>query len=108
MRTDKNGQIDTDGNHAPDGIVGPYHEKEGSFYTIRQIWSPVQIRMDKLTDSFNGKIPVENCYDFTNLNTVEFTWQFVEFASALPGRRGIPSGGKAECWVRMRIPAKAG
>ena len=44
--------------------------------------------MDKLTDSFNGKIPVENCYDFTNLNTVEFTWQFVEFASALSGKTG--------------------
>ena len=31
VRTDKNGQIDTDGNHAPDGIVGPYHEKGGQF-----------------------------------------------------------------------------
>jgi beta-galactosidase/beta-glucuronidase len=30
VRTDKNGMIDTDGNHGPDGIVGPFHAKEGS------------------------------------------------------------------------------
>jgi hypothetical protein len=32
------GQIDTAGNQAPDGIVGPYREREGSFYAIQQIW----------------------------------------------------------------------
>jgi hypothetical protein len=32
------GQIDTAGNQAPDGIVGPYREREASFYTIQQIW----------------------------------------------------------------------
>ena len=47
--TDKNNTIDVAGNYAPDGIVGPYHEKEGSFYTIREIWSPVQCPMDKKT-----------------------------------------------------------
>ena len=41
VRTDKNGEIDTDGNHGPDGIVGPYHEKEGSFFTIKEVWSPI-------------------------------------------------------------------
>ncbi len=30
-RRDKNDSIDTWGNQAPDGILGPYHEKEGSF-----------------------------------------------------------------------------
>jgi hypothetical protein len=34
------GQIDTAGNRAPDGIVGPYREREGSFYAIKEIWSP--------------------------------------------------------------------
>ncbi len=41
-RKDLNDSIDSDGNSAPDGILGPYHEKEGSFYTIREIWAPVQ------------------------------------------------------------------
>ncbi|MDE5651408.1 MAG: beta-galactosidase, partial [Duncaniella sp.] len=43
MRTDRNGDIDTDGGSAPDGIVGPHREKEGSWYTIRDVWSPIQI-----------------------------------------------------------------
>jgi hypothetical protein len=32
------GQMDTGGNQAPDGIVGPYREREGSFYAIKDIW----------------------------------------------------------------------
>ena len=31
----------TAGNHAPDGIVGPYREKEGSYFTVKQVWSPI-------------------------------------------------------------------
>jgi hypothetical protein len=34
VRTDKGGILDTDGDHGPDGIVGPYREKEGSCFTI--------------------------------------------------------------------------
>jgi len=26
-----------------DGIVGPHREKEGSYYTIKNIWSPVYV-----------------------------------------------------------------
>ncbi len=32
------GKIDVAGNQAPDGIVGPYREREGSFYAIKEIW----------------------------------------------------------------------
>ena len=79
VRTDLNGRIDTDGNHAPDGIVGPYHQKEASFYTIRDIWSPVQVNLDQ--SDFDGTVLVENCYDFTNLNRISFTWQLVNFVA---------------------------
>ncbi|MDP2113673.1 MAG: glycoside hydrolase family 2 TIM barrel-domain containing protein, partial [Bacteroidota bacterium] len=41
VRTDKEGLLDTKANNAADGIVGPYLEKEGSYYTIKEIWSPV-------------------------------------------------------------------
>jgi len=37
------GELDTAGNQAPDGIVGPYREREGSFYAIKDIWSPTPI-----------------------------------------------------------------
>lgn len=81
VRTDKDGWIDTDGNHAPDGIVGPHREKEGSFYTIREIWSPVHIALPAITSSFNGLIPVENRYDYTSLAGCQFRWQLLKFPS---------------------------
>ncbi|HWV65151.1 glycoside hydrolase family 2 TIM barrel-domain containing protein, partial [Chitinophaga sp.] len=85
VRTDKNGIIDTDGNHAPDGIVGPHREKEGSFYTIRQIWSPVHMSLPVITPStFDGRISVENRYDYTPLSRCRFTWQLLRFTS--PGK----------------------
>ena len=43
VRSDRNGQIDVFSTFAPDGIVGPHFEKEGSYYTLRDVWSPVQI-----------------------------------------------------------------
>lgn len=43
-RTDQDGRIDNSGNYGADGIVGPHREKEGSFYTVKEIWSPVQVR----------------------------------------------------------------
>lgn len=36
------GEMDLAGNQAPDGIVGPYREREASFYAIKDIWSPIQ------------------------------------------------------------------
>jgi hypothetical protein len=79
VRTDQNNIIDTHGNMAPDGIVGPYREKEGSYYTVKEIWSPVYIDMDTLPASFSGTIPVENRFDFTNLNACSFSWKLVNF-----------------------------
>jgi hypothetical protein len=79
VRTDKDGMIDTDGNHAPDGILGPYREKEGSFYTIKEIWSPVYIAKENITAGFNGNITVENRFHYTNLNQCEFEWSLVNF-----------------------------
>ena len=34
-----NNAIDVTGNNAPDGIVGPFREKEASFHTIKELWS---------------------------------------------------------------------
>lgn len=82
IRTDKNNTYDSDGNHAPDGIVGPHREKEGSFYAIKEIWSPVYINPQPVNANFNGKIPVENRYSFTNLNQCSFKWKLVKFPSA--------------------------
>ncbi len=80
VRTDRNGEIDTDGNHAPDGIVGPFHEKEGSFYTIREIWAPVFFERRYITPQFNGQFNLENRYHYTNLNQCTFTWQLARLS----------------------------
>lgn len=78
VRTDKNGEIDTDGNRGPDGIVGPYHQKEGSFFTIKEVWSPIYFEHREITPQFDGKFIIENRYAFTNLNQCTFSWALKE------------------------------
>ncbi|HMI05499.1 MAG TPA: glycoside hydrolase family 2 TIM barrel-domain containing protein [Pedobacter sp.] len=82
IRTDKNGAYDSDGNHGADGIVGPHREKEASYYTIKEIWSPVYIDPKPIDGNFKGEIAVENRYSFTNLNQCTFKWKLVKFPSA--------------------------
>lgn len=120
IRTDKNGAYDGDGNHAPDGIVGPHREKEGSFYAIKEIWSPVYINPQPIAAGFDGKIAVENRYSFTNLNRCTFKWKLVKFPSATdkttaavvkatgllkpvnlkPGEKGILNLGLPVTWAK--------
>ena len=80
-RVDMDGFIDNQGNFGADGIVGPHHEKEGSYYTIKQLWSPVQVMNTAIDRNFDGKLSVENRYDYLNLNTCRFIWQQVKFPS---------------------------
>ena len=75
-RVDLGGVIDNVGNYAADGIVGPHHEKEGSYYTIKQVWSPVQIFMPQ---QFEGKLKVENRYDFLSLKGVRFDYSYIKY-----------------------------
>jgi len=79
LRTDKPGKVfDSDGNHAPDGIVGPHHEKEGSFYTVKEIWSPVQIQPVNVNRRWNGKLFLKNEFIYTNLKDCAFNWRAVK------------------------------
>jgi hypothetical protein len=79
------GELDSDGNHAPDGILGPYHEKEGSFYAIREIWSPVYIEKRYITPEFNGKLRVQNRFHYTSFDQCAFRYHWL----GLPGPDGI-------------------
>ncbi|MCW3091621.1 MAG: glycoside hydrolase family 2 [Ferruginibacter sp.] len=80
VRTDKKDSIDIAGNSAPDGIVGPHREKEASYYTIKEIWSPVQVLNKSIPLHFDGKIAIENRYLYTNLSQCKFDWKLVSFA----------------------------
>jgi hypothetical protein len=99
VRDDKDGLVDVAGNSAPDGIVGPYREKEGSFFTIKEIWSPVylpQAELDFLPHTFDGILRVENRYVFTDLQQLSFDWRLVKFPTPASGDTGhqVSASGK--------------
>ena len=125
-RTDRNRAIDTNGNTAPDGILGPYHEKEGSFYTIKDIWSPVYFEKRYITPEFNGTFQIENRYFYTNLNQCRLTAEWVKLPNPddqkaeiiqeneslkidlAPGQKGslnvkLPSDWKSMDVIRIKI-----
>lgn len=79
VRTDLNNMIDNVGNYGADGIVGPHHEKEGSYYTVKQIWSPVQVFMP---ENFNGTLNVENRYNFLSLDKCKFDYSYIKYNGA--------------------------
>ncbi|MCB0570490.1 MAG: hypothetical protein KDC66_12025 [Phaeodactylibacter sp.] len=79
VRTDLNGYIDVNRVNAPDGVLGPHREKEGSFYAIKEIFSPIVIRMEKLPQGFDGQVEVENRYHFTSLEQCTFKGSLVNF-----------------------------
>jgi hypothetical protein len=108
-----NGQIDVAGNQAPDGIVGPYREREASFYTIKQIWSPIQV-----TREMDGTFTVENHYSFTDASQCQFKWELRKFhqpdeaaagfsilAEGKSSAASIPPGGKGT--MAIGLPAQA-
>jgi hypothetical protein len=100
-RKDQAGRMDSAGNRAPDGVLGPYRQKEGSFYTIKEVWSPVVVK-----GTAPGILTVENRYDFINTTQCTFTWETRSFrrpddreagyAVVATGRLAAPSIGPHE------------
>lgn len=116
VRMDKDSIIDTDGNHAPDGIVGPYRQKEASFYTIKEIWSPVYVKQHSIAPGFDGRLEIENRYLYTNLNQCLFEWKLVKLPPPTDKSTGsvIVASGKATAislapgekgWLQLNLPA---
>lgn len=83
-RRDKNDSIDVWGNNAPDGILGPYHEKEGSFYTVKEIWSPIQFKESAINEGFDGKFNLSNRFLWSNLKLCRFSYDLVRFGKNFP------------------------
>ncbi|MAT72349.1 MAG: glycoside hydrolase family 2 [Planctomycetaceae bacterium] len=68
------GTLDCAGNQAPDGLVGPYREREGSFYAVKELWSPIQVKW------LGGRrLDIQNDYSFTDATECRLTWQFRKF-----------------------------
>ncbi len=96
VRKDQHDSIDTYGNNAPDGILGPHREKEASFYTVKELWSPVQVSKPAFDKSGAIMMPIENNYHFTNLSSCRFNWQLIRYATPFENKTGhtILSSGK--------------
>ena len=73
-RTDKQ-EWDTYGPNAPDGIVSTDRQPEGSFWAVREIWSPIQLRPFNAYGSFKGDFLVENGYLFSRLSECRMNWR---------------------------------
>lgn len=106
VRTDWGGRIDARRNLGPDGLLGPHREREASYATVKEIWSPVQIPLPALPVGFSGRLPLENSYAFTSLDQVSFEWVLLRtpqpgstLSLRAPLRRGelkgpaVPPGG---------------
>jgi beta-galactosidase/beta-glucuronidase len=82
-RSDKGGILDSDRSNAPDGIVGPHREKEGSYYAIREVWSPIQVKPLRITESFDGSLYVTNGYLFNDLSHCRLAYRLESCPSPL-------------------------
>ena len=80
-RTDLNGMLDANGLNANDGILGPHREKEGSFYALREIFSPVKLDLpSRMVRPFLGEISLENRFHFLNTDQCSFYWALVDYS----------------------------
>ncbi len=82
VRSDQKGRVDVFSTFAPDGLVGPRHEKEGSYFSVRDLWCPVQIEAPVPDAAFTGALTVHNRYDFTSLAACRFAWRLLRFDAA--------------------------
>ncbi|WP_327138723.1 glycoside hydrolase family 2 TIM barrel-domain containing protein [Niabella yanshanensis] len=110
VRKDKKDSLDTDKHRGADGIVGPHHEKEGSFFTIKEVWSPILIERREIAAGFDGRFNIENRYQFANANSCTYTWKLKRIGmkeeQVLDGEISAPdiaAGGKGQ--LQVILPA---
>lgn len=82
-RVDKGGILDSDGSNGTDGILGPYRQKEGSYYTVREVWAPIQFEPLFITPSFKGEFIVKNDYLFSNFDDCRMEYKVYSASSPL-------------------------
>jgi hypothetical protein len=81
VRTDLNNAVDANGLNANDGILGPHREREGSFYTLREVFSPIKLNLPvELPANFNGQISLDNRFHFLNANQCTYYWALVNYS----------------------------
>ena len=85
-RTDMGGILDSDGGNGPDGVLNAYRQPEGSYYAIREVWSPVHVSLKDIDRTRKvARLYVENRYLFARLD--ECLINGTSLPAALPGER---------------------
>ena len=108
VRTDENNMMDVNGVNAPDGLVGPHREHEGSVNAIREIYSPIKIALQELPADFDGHIPLENRYHFTNLKACTAQWQLIHFSGPLDEEGGYTVAAQGDAHFSSIAPLEKG
>ena len=101
--------LDSDGAHGPDGCMDPYRQKEASFYTIREVWSPIYIDRLHVNPSFDGRVLVSNRYLFTNLADCGMAYRVKNFAGKVldEGQVTLPTIAPGEsAYARFELPVR--
>ncbi len=64
-----------DENFCLNGLVNPDRTPHPSLFETKKVYQYVKF---KLVDKNRGEVEIKNYYDFTNLNTLGFSWVFLE------------------------------
>jgi hypothetical protein len=104
LRTDWNGEqkYDSKGSLAADGVLGPHREKEGSFYTVKEVWAPIQFQPKMITTTFDGSFLITNDYIYTNLNDCKLEYRVLKTANNI-----LYTNNKAEVIDSNTIPIES-
>lgn len=100
--------LDSDGGNGPDGVINCYRQPEGSFYAIREVWSPIQIEKPNITPQYDGKILVSNRYLFSSLDGCTMTYKVKKSDGSIvySGNVQLPKIQPGEStYIRIGLPA---
>jgi len=98
-RSDRGSELDTDGNHAPDGILGPWREPSGSSDAVAEVFAPVAF-LDPPSSGqglrdWDGHLLLENRFDFLDLSRCRLTWRTFSWQDFPQPERELKSGSLA-------------
>lgn len=68
--------LQNDSNFCLNGIVNPDRTAQPLLFETKKVYQNVKIKPINTTDL--GAIEIKNGFDFTNLNTLDFSWQLLE------------------------------
>ena len=93
FRSDWKGEsrFDSKGSLAADGILGPHREREGSYYTVKEIWAPIQFAPKQITETFDGSFLITNDYLFSNLNTCKMEYKVIQSDAKILYTDAVPT-----------------